>query len=69
MLQAVIIEDTVIDMFNAVYSLDICMYSSESPWDSEMETEISVILYVDCVSIVFGRTCFSMRAEIYVYIF
>ncbi len=65
MLQAVIIQDAVIDMFTgcafAVYPLVLFGI----PWNAGMEAEVTVILYVDGAPVVSGGTFFCKGAGIY----
>lgn len=65
MLQAVVVEDTVIDTLArrplAVY-LPVLI---RIPRDAGMEAEVTVILYVDGATIVSGGTFFCMGAGIY----
>ena len=63
-LQAVVVQYTVIDTFTgcpfAVYFL---VFSGIS-WNPWMEAEVAVILYIDGAPIVSGGTFFGMGAEI-----
>lgn len=65
MLQAVVVEDTVIDTFTGSTFAVYFLVFFGAPWNPGMETEVTVILYVDSAPIVSGGTFFCMRAGIY----
>ena len=65
MLQAVIVQDTVIDTFTGrAFAVYLSVFFG-FPWDAGMETEVTVILYVDGAAIAAGGTCSGMGAGIY----
>lgn len=65
MLQAVVVEDTVIDTLTGRTFAVYFLVFFGIPWNPGMETEVTVILYVDGAPIVSGRTFFCMGAGIY----
>ena len=65
MLQAVIVQDTVIDTFTGrAFAVYLPVFFG-IPWDAGMEAEVTVILYVDGAAIAAGGTCSGMGAGIY----
>lgn len=65
MLQAVVVEDTVIDtLTGSTFAVYFPVFFG-APWNPGMETEVAVILYVDGTPIVSRGTCFCMGTGIY----
>lgn len=65
MLQAVVVEDTVIDtLTGSTFAVYFPIFFG-APWNPGMETKVTVILYVDGAPIVSGGTFFCMGAGIY----
>ena len=65
MLQAVVVEDTVIDTLTGSTLTVYFLVFFGVPWNPGIETEATVILYVDGAPIVSGRTFFCMGAGFY----
>lgn len=59
MLQSVVVEDTVIDTLTGCTFAIYFLVFFGIPWNPGMETEVTVILYVDGTPIVSWRTFFS----------
>jgi len=65
MLQAVIVQDTVIDTFTGCAFAVYLPVFFGIPWDAGMEAEVTMILYVDGAPMVSGGTFPCMGAGIY----
>jgi hypothetical protein len=61
-LQAIVIENAVVDAFTGGTLLVNILILLGIPGDTRLETEVSFILYVDCASIVARRAFGGVRA-------
>ena len=64
-LQAVIVQDAVIDTFTGCAFAVYLPVLFGIPWNAGMEAEVTVILYVDGAPVVSGGTLSCMGAGIY----
>lgn len=65
MLQAVVVKDTVIKPLTGGTFAVYCFIFFGIPWDSGMETQVAVILYVNGAPVTSGGTFLLMRAGIH----
>lgn len=65
MLQAVVVQDAVIDTFTGCAFAVYLPVFFGIPWDAGMKTEVAVVLYIDGASIVSGGTLSCMGAGNY----